>query len=232
MLLTDLHMPDMDGYALAEAIRQEEISKGTARKDRMPILALTANALRGEAIRAQAIGMDEYLTKPLQLESLRAAIERWLRRSSAAVATIDSREQASKSPSGWTVDVSMLESLVGSDPKVVQEFLSDYRTTSSRLSIELGSARAAGDIRRIVEIAHRLKSSSRAVGALALGDLCAELENVCRSGAVEAALGGTLRLEAALREMEEEICGVVAGLVAREQGLPSVGVSHWQSTRH
>ncbi len=73
LLFTDLHMPGMDGYALAAAIRREE-----GEGPHMPILALTANALGGEVARALASGMQEYLTKPLQLDALRASLERWL----------------------------------------------------------------------------------------------------------------------------------------------------------
>ncbi|HXE36959.1 MAG TPA: ATP-binding protein, partial [Azonexus sp.] len=73
LLLTDLHMPEMDGYTLAATIRREE-----AGARRMPIVALTANALRGEANRARAAGMDEYLTKPVQLGQLGSALEKWL----------------------------------------------------------------------------------------------------------------------------------------------------------
>ncbi|MBK8695756.1 MAG: response regulator [Deltaproteobacteria bacterium] len=72
MLLTDLHMPEMDGYALAAQIRREE--GGTRR---LPIVALTANALRGEVVRTQAAGMDAHLTKPVPLATLLATIERW-----------------------------------------------------------------------------------------------------------------------------------------------------------
>ena len=71
-------MPGMDGYTLAEAIRSEEVQRGVPWRQRMPILALTANALRGEAMRAQAAGMDEYLTKPLQLHLLKGALAKWL----------------------------------------------------------------------------------------------------------------------------------------------------------
>jgi len=78
LLITDLNMPDMDGYALAEAIRQQEALRGPGELRRMPILALTANALRGEASRALAAGMDQYLTKPLQLHLLDEAIAKWL----------------------------------------------------------------------------------------------------------------------------------------------------------
>ena len=73
LLLTDLHMPAMDGYELAMAIRDHE-----AGQRRMPIVALTANALKGEAKRCRAVGMDDYLSKPAQLVDLKAMLEKWL----------------------------------------------------------------------------------------------------------------------------------------------------------
>jgi PAS domain S-box-containing protein len=78
MLLTDLHMPGLDGCALAAAVRKAEESRRIDASRRIPILALTADALRGDAARAFAAGMDEYLTKPLQMRLLGAALERWL----------------------------------------------------------------------------------------------------------------------------------------------------------
>ncbi|SDX47070.1 PAS domain S-box-containing protein [Allochromatium warmingii] len=79
-LLTDLHMPQMDGYSLTAAIRREEAehNERTGQTEHLPILALTANALRGEAERAQELGMDAYLTKPLMLEDLERALIQWL----------------------------------------------------------------------------------------------------------------------------------------------------------
>jgi len=69
MVLTDLHMPEMDGYGLTEAIRAaEKVSR------HIPILALTANALKGEAEHCRAIGMDGYLTKPVQLILLKRTL--------------------------------------------------------------------------------------------------------------------------------------------------------------
>ena len=73
MLLSDLHMPNMDGYELVAAIRREEPA-GV----RMPVIALTANALRGEAERAKDIGMDGYLTKPVPLAALRDVLDQWV----------------------------------------------------------------------------------------------------------------------------------------------------------
>ncbi|QTQ38941.1 Putative two component system fusion protein (sensory histidine kinase and response regulator) [Aromatoleum petrolei] len=176
LVLTDLHMPEMDGYALAEAIRREE-----AGRRRIPILALTANALRGEANRAHAMGMDEYLTKPIQIHVLRAALEKWLpvpRASHAAPPLTASTRAASPTP---VVDVAVLRALVGDDKETVCAILGDYLVVARQQAAELQAAFADGDIRTVGALAHRLKASSRAVGAAALGDLCAELENAGRA---------------------------------------------------
>ncbi|MHB0962578.1 MAG: heavy metal translocating P-type ATPase [Gemmatimonadaceae bacterium] len=73
MLLSDLHMPHLDGYDLVAAIRREE-PDGV----HLPVIALTANALRGEAERARTAGMDGYLTKPVPLATLRGVLEQWI----------------------------------------------------------------------------------------------------------------------------------------------------------
>ena len=213
LLLTDLHMPEMDGYTLAEAIRREEVGRGwggQGGQGRMPILALTANALRGEATRAEAAGMDEYLTKPLQLHLLKAAIRKWLPRDRGDTMPADLLEEPRAAQAGTAVDVAVLQGLVGDDPQVVREFLAAYRASARRLATELHAARAADDVRQIGAIAHQLKSSSRSVGALALGDLCAELENVCRTGMRAAVLQGMVQFEVALLAVDARIDELLA----------------------
>ncbi len=80
MLLTDCQMPLMDGYELATAWRQLESERGS--DERMPIIAMTASALDGEIVRCRAAGMDDYLSKPVQLQELRKMIESWMPRTS------------------------------------------------------------------------------------------------------------------------------------------------------
>ena len=82
---------------------------------------------------------------------------------------------------GSALQIAVLENLVGNDPQTVREFLGDYLAAAQRLGSELRSAFAVGDAQKVGAIAHRLKSSSRSVGALPLGDLCAELENAGRA---------------------------------------------------
>jgi signal transduction histidine kinase/CheY-like chemotaxis protein len=78
LLLTDLQMPGLDGFGLTQAIREHEAARGPASGGRLPILALTANAFDEVRERALAAGVDGYLTKPLLLDALRHALERWL----------------------------------------------------------------------------------------------------------------------------------------------------------
>ena len=177
LLLTDLHMPEMDGYALALTIRLEE-SKG----QRMPIIALTANALVGEAHRARSAGVDEYLTKPVQLSVLGESLAKWLPHVPAAGGTADIAESHDLNAEGPPVQVETLHRLIGEDPAVIHDFLQDFLAGLRTASEEINALYAAKDLPAIATIAHRLKSSARCVGALHLGDLCAELENATKAG--------------------------------------------------
>jgi CheY-like chemotaxis protein len=75
LVLADVHMPDMDGFEMTALIRAEEARRNLPRT---PIVASTANAMKGEDERCRAAGMDGYLAKPVETERLRAVIERWL----------------------------------------------------------------------------------------------------------------------------------------------------------
>ncbi|HSI61052.1 MAG TPA: ATP-binding protein [Ideonella sp.] len=204
LLLTDLHMPDMDGYSLAEAIRKQEAAEQAAGRGRghMPILALTANALRGEALRARDAGMDEYLTKPMQLHLLKAALAKWLPREGGETRPSELQDESGLAQPLSPIDVSVLKRLIGDEAEVVRDFLLAYQASARGLAAELRAARAAGDLRQIGAIAHKLKSSSRSVGAVVLGDLCAELENACRTGARDSIAQGMAQFEAELSAVE------------------------------
>jgi len=173
LLLSDLHMPEMDGYTLTREIRKVE-----APASRLPIVALTANALRGEEARARSVGMDGYLTKPVPLKLLKRELDGWFsgapdERSHVAADTAPD----AAAPARAAFDVTVLESLVGDDPEVVRELLQDYADAQRRQLAELRTADAGMHLAAIGAVAHKMKSAARSVGALPLGDLCAELEN-------------------------------------------------------
>jgi signal transduction histidine kinase/CheY-like chemotaxis protein/HPt (histidine-containing phosphotransfer) domain-containing protein len=207
LLLSDLHMPEMDGYALTAAIRDEERCLG---RQRLPIVALTANALAGEEKAALAAGMDEYLTKPVLLHVLREMLDRRL----AGVAPVAPAPPPATLPTLPTLDLSVLRQLVGDDDAVLGDFLASYRSCANDETALLRSALAAGDLPGLSAAAHRFKSSSRSVGALVLGECCAELELAGQAGDQAACV----RI---LRQLEVELAGVQAQMDVQIDGPPA-----------
>lgn len=181
LLLTDLHMPRMDGHALVAAIRHEE-----GVDQRIPILALTANALSGESERAVAAGMDGYLSKPVQLSVLQASLERWLPLPEAKGTSEPGAQPSENASIVRPLDLNVLRSIVGYDRDGLFELLEEYERSLTCGVDEIRAAMNSADLPEIGATAHRLKSSSRSVGALPMGDLCAELENASRVADVEA----------------------------------------------
>jgi CheY-like chemotaxis protein/HPt (histidine-containing phosphotransfer) domain-containing protein len=203
LLLTDLHMPKLDGYTLASAIRAEEEPDR-----RIPIIALTANALRGEAGRAKAAGIDEYLTKPMQLAVLRQAIEAWLPRHGGFDGSGGTAAHPAHPGQGASaIDLSVLKSMVGDDEATLRELLQDYERSARQALEEIGRAHAGGDAEHVGAVAHRLKSSSRAMGAVLLGDLCAQLENACK----KQDQAETTRVVTALGDVAQDVLRSVRG---------------------
>jgi signal transduction histidine kinase/DNA-binding NarL/FixJ family response regulator len=174
LVLTDLHMPVMDGYELTTAIRARE---GEAHHT--PIVALTANALAGEAEHCRAIGMDDYLSKPLQLADLRQALEPLI----LPVATASDAIGATAVQDNIAVDINVLRSLVGNNQEVILELLEDFRYSASGIARDLIAACATGDVAATIAQAHKLKSSACTVGALPLGEICAQIEIAGKAGA-------------------------------------------------
>jgi PAS domain S-box-containing protein len=170
LLLTDLHMPEMDGYELAQAIRQDEQAQGrTAR----PLLALTANAVMGEATQARFAGLDDYLTKPVPLRQLQEALNRSMPPPAPPALQPPPATTAEPMP---VLDLQCPRALIGDEAAALNELLADFLDSARPQAAALGAALQAGDAVRCGKLAHALKSASRSVGALALGQLCAELE--------------------------------------------------------
>ena len=176
LVLTDLHMPEMDGYELTAAIRARE-----AGARRVPIVAFTANALKDEADRCREIDMDDYLGKPISLADLKAKLEQWL----PAAPSADLRVAAGRPTVPQValvppVDLNALKALIGDNESTIREVLQDYMNRSTGIAVELRAACRTGQSAVARAAAHKLKSSARAIGALALGELCADME---RAGA-------------------------------------------------
>ncbi|MCU0870621.1 MAG: ATP-binding protein, partial [Burkholderiales bacterium] len=173
LLLTDLHMPVIDGYALTRRIRAEEAARVGGR--RTPVVMLTANAMKGEEDRAREAGVDDYLTKPVPLDGLGEVIARWLPAAPGATGAADTGPRDAD-PASPLLDLDVLRALVGGDEDAVRDLLGEYARSVGRLASELADALRAGDGPQAGALAHKLKSASQSVGAVALARTCAALE--------------------------------------------------------
>ena len=193
LLITDLHMPGMDGYELTAAIRAAE--SAAAHTPHIPIIAFTANVLKGEVERCLVIGMDDYVSKPVQLVNLEAILEKWLPMSASKAIPAEmvpgetersERSERRTAERSLTVDVKVLKRLIGDDDEtVIREFLHEFRISASHIGEQLRTACVAGQASAAGGLAHKLKSSARSVGALALGELCADIEQAGKSADAE-----------------------------------------------
>lgn len=187
LILSDIHMPEMDGYQFATAIRNEEAKKAMTH---VPVIALTAIALKGESENCKAMGFDDYLTKPTPLTELKNMLNKWIPQTqvfdavSAANFELTNQEtvteQAVNETSSALVlpdwDVSALSRIIGKDPTKNRRMLEMFLVRSAEQMQIIRAAEAHENIQEIVQAAHTLKSIARSVGAFRLGELCQSLE--------------------------------------------------------
>ena len=185
LLLSDVHMPKKDGYKLTQAIREREKTSGT----RLPIIAVTANALQGEGDRCLEAGMDAYMAKPVRMKELRDCLKKWMPKGAELKAEAPSREEegaAAASEIGQTgeavVDLNVLIELLADDETAINSILSKFRFAVWEDVGKIESGHKASDWTAVAEAGHKLNSPSRMIGANQLADICEGLEEAGKAG--------------------------------------------------
>ena len=174
LLLTDCHMPNMDGYQLTEAVREEEKQKGT----RIPIIALTANAMVGEAERCLAMGMDDYLAKPVTLQTMGERLQLWLGGDPSEVGEAPGGGSAPRArDSASPIDLGIIEEVIGSaDPEMVSGMLAVFKQSFVTLRGQMSQAVEAQDTAALRVSAHSAKGAAGIAGAVQLQEALQALE--------------------------------------------------------
>jgi len=173
-VLADIHMPRLDGHELTRRLRAAEADHAATRT---PIVAVTADAIRGEEERCLAAGMDAYLVKPVSIDRLRATLERW-------IPTQDVNEAGPKDRSGSSaaIDCSVLSAWLGNDRTAIQSLLKKFRETAIEAEREINAAARARDLPKLAAAAHKLNGAAQAIGAGSVGAAAAALEQAGKAG--------------------------------------------------
>ena len=187
VVLMDCQMPEMDGLEATAHLRRREWELGSPR---LPIIALTANALRGDRERCLAAGMDDFVSKPFRRSDLLRAIERVTSGTPFALAGPASAPRASIAqpppPTGAApLDAEALARIRALQrpgrPDLLARLVRAYVSAGPREIEALELAMRCGDVGRAAKIAHTLKSSSATLGATALAETLARVERHARA---------------------------------------------------
>jgi PAS domain S-box-containing protein len=179
LILMDLQMPVMDGIAATRKIRELETLRHT------PIIALTANAMTGDRERCEAAGMDDYLTKPIEVERLRAALTKYgLDLPEGAAAASDPRSVASgiRPP----IDLRALNDLIDGDSEFARDLSATFIESGEQQLGEMQLAVASGNRESLAKAAHKLKGACANIHAPTLRAMAQRLETDSQAAALEA----------------------------------------------
>ena len=192
IVLMDIQMPEMGGFEAAAAIRQREVMTGR----RVPIVALTARAMKGDREECLAAGMDDYVSKPLRPADLYGAITRNLDRSRAASCT-----EAHHEPDENERDLALLMSVVGDNSAFLSDLVSMFAAESVKMLDQIGTAIDEGDDDALESAAHTLRGSAATLAGKAASETASKLE----------ILGRTLRSSEA-RPLYVQLCREVTSM--------------------
>ncbi len=199
LILMDIQMPIMDGYEATRAIRDKERHRP---EQRMPIVALTANAMAGEKERCVAAGMDDYLVKPLDPELMNRTIERLLRPDRKPAHSLIGREP---------VNYAELLERCMKDEKLAKQLLDEFIGQARETVSELREHLAADDRKSLHHAAHRLKGTAATLACEHIRRIAFLLESMAqdpdlpkRGPALIDELEGHVRDVANWREVKKE----------------------------
>ncbi len=217
IIFMDCQMPVMDGFKATKNIRAYELEKGGHRR----IVAMTANAMKGDRERCLQAGMDDYITKPASREDIGKAISRNLATDSVKSQAEPQSDALSESQSGhsrddcrssdYAVNLNQLRDLFGDDNEAIAEILQIFKHSMQQVLTEkMPSALNGRDASQMKALTHELKGASANIGGDHIASLCAEMKAQAASGDWQAIESNIAALNKAYVQLEKTCAELAA----------------------
>jgi two-component system sensor histidine kinase/response regulator len=201
LVLMDVQMPEMDGFEATAAIRQLE--RGTGRH--LPILAMTAYAMKGDRERCLESGMDGYVSKPIQPRELSDMIDK-------LVASSGSSDKKETPAQLLVLDHDEIQERVGGDLKLLHELIDLFFADCPRMWQNIRDALSQGDAVKLNRAAHTLKGSIGVLGAQSAREAAERVEQLARTGDLAQAAEAVSQLEVELERLKPVLLSLDASL--------------------
>lgn len=204
LVLMDCQMPVMDGYKATQTWRQIEADRGLPH---LPIIAMTANAMAEDRQRCLDVGMDDYLSKPVDRKLLEHVMVKWMmHRAAPSCPKPVSAANAAVLPALDMTVVADLQEVMGSD---YQSLVRIYLEDSPKLISQIQTALTHRDCQALVAPAHTLKSSSANLGAIALSEMAKTIEKNARTEEITAPQESGVRIAQEFERVRAALTAII-----------------------
>ncbi len=207
LVLMDVQMPVLDGLTATQRLRHREEETG---RPRVPVVAMTANAMLGDRERCLEAGMDDYLAKPINPKALADVMERWLLLRSDSPATIPAPTASTTTAPPAVLDVTPLLERLSQDVTLARTILEAFLAEIPERMGALHNSLEAGNARDAEIIAHAIKGAASQVGGESLRSEAGRLEHLARSGQLDAARAGMDELDSHFATLKTAIADWLA----------------------
>ncbi|MBD2848031.1 response regulator [Paenibacillus sp. IB182496] len=214
IVLMDNQMPVMDGFEATGKIR--ELESAACAGERVPIISITANAMKGDRDRSLQAGMDDYITKPVQLEKLREMLNLWLPewKSEAEKRALNGEPNEEE-----LIHLETIQDIVASpwdeeDLAMLRQLFEMYQQDTPAKLAMLARSVEAGDLTLSEQTAHDIKSASLSIGMAVLADVASAIERRAKVRTI----GGYSELLEYLQRLYEHSCDKFADMIALRSG--------------
>ncbi|HXE94852.1 MAG TPA: response regulator [Dongiaceae bacterium] len=193
LIFMDCQMPVMDGFTATKLIREREVAESSEQDAglHMPIIALTANAIAGDREQCLAAGMDDYLSKPFNIDQLRAALKRWLSGKDMNVAEFAEKQREaisgpavdgnSSDEAGAIFDREGLKVRLGGNEAYIGKLVASFIRSAAEHLAALGGAVEKGDCTEIRLQAHTIKGAAANIGAGPMQEISLAMETAAKA---------------------------------------------------